>query len=388
MSAMERIAARFGMTFADLWPDALLYAAYGVALLFAVRTVGTIILRALGLSHPNHFHRWPRLPWRLVWMPVLRFKEWRDEVFRMGKRATGGWASAAGMFSLMYRPGKVLLGRAYLWGFSLLQPIGMKCSRHLKLVAKTGAGKTVFMTTVVALWPGSVFLIDPKNQVTQVLRRLSRKTWVVLDPFRLGGIRTACWNWFEEVWAAMEREGPQAAVRMAMKCAASLIITPAGDRTPFFPNSARAFAVSVLLFMLRYFPPERQNLVVFRALINRGLDGQTSDRQEAMDFLLYTMVECDDFGGAIANGAAALKNAGEETRGNVLATLRQQTAWLDLPELVPVLAGRSSFLMPELKTRNDIVVSLIAPVGAIRGELAPFCRLLTNTVCHTFETIP
>lgn len=370
------------------WTVLARFTVYAILLAFAARTAFTVLMRLFGLSHPNHYHRWPRFPWRSLWIPVLRFKEWRDEVFRMGRKATGGFTSAAGMFSLMYSPGKVLLGRAYLWGFGLLQPVGTKVSRHAFMVAMTGVGKTVMLISQVALWRGSVFLIDPKAQVTNALRRVARKTWLVLDPFHLTDAATACWNWFDEVRAVMERNGTDAAVRMAMKCAASLVITPAGDRSPFFPNSARAFALSLLLFIIRYVPPERQNFLTFRALLNRGLDGETSDRGEAMDLLLYAMVECTDFGGAIANGAAALKNAGEETRGNVLATLRQQSSWLDLPELRPILTGKSSFVTSELKTRSDLVVALVAPVGAIRGELAPFCRLLVNGICHSFETTP
>lgn len=360
---------------------------YGVPLAFAARTAATILLRFVGLSHPDHYRRWPRVPWRALWVPVIRFKEWREEVFRMGRKATAGWVGTPAMLSMLYRPGTVLLGRAYGWGAGWLMPVGMKCSRHLFLIAMTGAGKTVFLTTLVGLWRGSVFLIDPKNQVTQILRRLSKKMWQVIDPFRLGGTASAVWNWFDEVHAAMEREGPQAAVRMAIKCGESLVITPPGDRSPFFPNSARGFAVSLLLFILRYCPREKQNLITFRGLLNRGLDGETNDKQEAFEFLLYTMSLCDDFGGVIANGAAALKNAGPETQGNILATLREQSKWLDLPELRPVLTGQSTVLTPDLKTRDDLILSFVAPVGAIREELAPFARLLTNTIAHTFETL-
>lgn len=381
-------AAPFSLTADDLRQMALAALLYGVPLAFAARTAVTVVLRFLGLSHPDHYRRWPRAPWRSLWIPVIRFKEWREEVFRMGRKATAGFVGIPGMLSMLYRPGMVLLGRAYAWGFGWLMPVGMKCSRHLFLIAMTGAGKTVFLTTLVSLWRGSVFLIDPKNQVTQLLRRRSKKKWEVIDPFGLGGAASAVWNWFDEVHAAMEREGPQAAVRITIKGSESLVIPPAGDRSPFFPNSARGFAVSLLLFILRYFPREKQNLITFRGLLNRGLDGETSDKQEAFEFLLFTMSQCDDFGGVIANGAAALRNAGPETQGNVLATLREQTKWLDLPELHPVLTGESTFLSAELKTRDDLVVSFVAPVGAIREELAPFARLLTNTIAHTFETLP
>lgn len=170
----------------DLRQTALVALLYGVPAVFVARTVVTALLRRFGLSHPNHYRLWPRLPWRMFWIPAIRFKEWREEVFRMGRKATAGWVGTLGMLTMMYRPGMVLLGRAYGWGFGWLMPVGQKCSRHLFMVAMTGGGKTVFLTTLVALWRGSVFLIDPKNQVTRLLRRRSTKEWIVIDPFRLG----------------------------------------------------------------------------------------------------------------------------------------------------------------------------------------------------------
>lgn len=386
MSDLERIATELGARAAEMWPQVLLYAGYAAVMLWAARTVVTIVLRALGLSHPDHYHRWPRVPWRLLWFPLIRVGEWR-ELFRMGRKATAGWVRIPAMLTMLYRPGKVLLGRAYGLGFGWLMPVGMKVTRHLFMFAMTGAGKTVFMVTLVSLWRGSVFLIDPKYQITHALRGRSKKRWVVYDPFRLGGVASAVWNIFDEMKAAMAREGPQAAVRWAVKIAESLIVTTPGNRSPFFPNSARAFTVSVILFQLRYLREEQHNLVAFRALINRGLDAHAQSRDEAFEFLLYTMRQCDDFGGAIANGAAAMTNMGKETLGNVLATLREQTKWIDLPEMHQVLMGRSTVLTTELKTRNDRVLSFAAPTSAIREELAPFARLLSNTICHNFETL-
>ena len=53
---------------------------------------------------------------------------------------------------MLYRPGDVLLGSAYLWGSDCCKPVGMKCSRHLFMFAMTGAGKTVSLVTLVSLW--------------------------------------------------------------------------------------------------------------------------------------------------------------------------------------------------------------------------------------------
>jgi len=92
------------------------------------------------------------------------------------------------------------------------------------------------------------------------------------------------------------------------------------------------------------------------------------------------------FDGAIVGAASAMASASGQTGGNVRSTLQEQTKWLDIPAVKNVL--RSTTLpLSELKTRDDVVFSLTAPVLSIREELAPLCRLLTNMTAYTFEAI-
>lgn len=373
-----------GLTFGG--GDVFTWALYAVPLFWLARALITTFFRWLGLSHPAHYRWWPRLPWRSFWIVIMRVKEWR-ELFRMGRKATAGWVGIPAALTMMYRPGQVLLGRMWGFGFGWLQPIGLKATRHLAMFAMTGAGKTTFLVTLVSTWAGSCAIVDPKFQVTQALRRVRGKTWVVLDPYGLGDAPSAIWNVYDEVKAAIERDGWVCCVRWMQKIAESLVITSPGNRSPFFPDAARQFVVSLLLYILLCLPPEQHNLVVFRRLLNRGHDDVASDPDEAFATLLYGMRQCDAFGGAVANGASALENMGNETRGNVLGTAREATKWLDDPRIHRVVGGQSAALCADLKTRDDLVLSLGAPVSAIREELAPFARLLTNTIIHVFETV-
>jgi len=115
--------------------------------------------------------------------------------------------------------------------------------------------------------------------------------------------------------------------------------------------------------------------------------GQEETRDdEAQQLLLRSMQDNPAFDGAIVGAASAMASASGQTGGNVRSTLQEQTKWLDIPAVKNVL--RSTTLpLSELKTRDDVVFSLTAPVLSIREELAPLCRLLTNMTAYTFEAI-
>src|SRR5690606_41552276 len=63
----------------------------GIALLivlFVLRTLIIFITRLFGLYHINHYHYWPRLPWRTAWKIWMVIYEWWQEVFTFGTRST------------------------------------------------------------------------------------------------------------------------------------------------------------------------------------------------------------------------------------------------------------------------------------------------------------
>lgn len=369
------------------------YVGFCLVALFATRTVLILFSRKIGIYHPDYYRLWPRLPWRSLMIIWMFFSVWFERTFVMGKRATGGFASAPQALTLLYEPDKILLGRAFAFGFGLLQPVGIKIDRHSFMYSITGGGKTTALITVLSTWRNSVFVIDPKAQITNALFEHDWRTWYVLDPYGISNAKSASFDAIDCIKKAMERDGDQAAVLWAMRIAQALVITPSGSRTPYFSDTARGFLVGVILHVISYHPDEEHNLPYIRSLLVNGyrvFDPKTGKEEttpgEAQQLLLRAMLNNPAFDGAIAGAAAALANASGETGGNIRSTLLEQTKWLDIPAVRDVLRS-TSLPLSDLKTRNDVVFSLTAPVLSIREELAPLCRLLTNMTAYTFEYI-
>lgn len=369
------------------------YMGFCLVALFATRTVLILFSRKIGIYHPDYYRFWPRLPWRSLMAIWNDIRIWFERAFQMGKRATGGFASALQTLTLLYKPGHILLGRAFAWGFGLLQPVGINVERHLFMYAMTGAGKTTALITILSTWRNSVFVIDPKAQITNALFEHDWRTWSVIDPYGISNAISACFNAFDCIKSAMEREGPHAAVLWAMRIAQAIVITPVGARTPYFYDTARGFIFGVILHVLSTHPDDDHDLPYIRNLLINGYRVYSKETgkeettpEEAQQLLIRAMLNNPAFDGAIAGAAAALANASGETGGNIRSTLLEQTKWLDIPAVRDVLRS-TSLPLSDLKTRKDVVFSLTAPVLSIREELAPLCRLLTNMTAYTFEYV-
>lgn len=351
-----------------------------------------VIMRILGLSHPEHYHALPRLPWRTLFHYIMQFQAWRERVFHFSKRSTGGFAGLLSTLSNLYTPDKVFIGRAYGLGLPLLQPLGVKVTRHIKIFAMTGAGKTTLLITMLCCWGGSAFLIDPKGQITNALASKDKKRkWLVHDAYGITQHKSIHFNVIDILTASLVSGGISAAVLWAHRIAACLIITPEGVKSPYFYDISREFIVGLILFMILKHPPEHQNLPFMRYLIVNGYrlqDPETGREEtqgkEAFILLLDIMFECDEFNGTIAGAAKAVHNAGEETFGNILSTLLEETNWLDIPAIAQTLLY-SDIDLSELKTRDDIVFSLVAPVHGIREEFKQCFRLFINSAAYVFE---
>lgn len=388
-----QIADRLGsLTPENLAIISLFYGGPVAASLVATRSIIIYLGRKAGFSHPDHFHRWPRVPWRIVYRAWLTIKRWYERVFLFGKRSTAGFSGVLATLTLMYRHGLVLGGRLYAFGLGWLQSIGLEVERHLFMYAMTGAGKTSFLISIISLWSNSVFCIDPKAQITDALFEHDWRKWFVLDPYGISKAVSACFNAIDCLKDAMKRDGPETAVLWAMRIAQALIETPVGSRTPYFSNTARGLLVGLILHVITWHDEKDHNLPFIRDLIVKGYqvfddDGNLiSTDKESQDLLLRQMMKNPAFEGAIIGAAAAMMSASGETGGNVRSTLQEKTKWLDIPPVRAIL--RSTTLpLSALKTRKDVVLSLTAPVLSIREELAPLCRLLTNMTAYTFEAV-
>lgn len=369
----------------------LQYGLPAALVLFFGRTVAIIILRAIGLYHPNQYRWWPRLiPWRKPFKAWMNVSMWVERVFLQGKQKTGGFAKELSMLTLMYTPKTLFLGRAYGWGVGLLQPIGVPVSRHIMIFAMSGAGKTTLLCTQVSLWKGSVSIIDPKSQITEVLARNDHREWVIFRPYSPDD--SAQFNIFDTIKEMAELEGNSSVVKWATRVGEALIITDPSSKNKYFTDSARSFLVSLILHVLTFFDESYHHLSFCRELIIHGVrvvddEGNLETTpEEARDLLYKIMLENTVLGDSIPGGASIYASASAETSGNLLSTLQEKTKWLDLPT-VSNMMKKTTKPFSQLKTRDDVVFSFCAPVLSIKEELAPLVRLYTNTTAYVFEAI-
>ncbi len=351
------------------------------------------LLRKIGLYSPALYAAAPSvLPiWRPLYRLKMGFSRWREMLVKFGKYSTAGFATPLATLTLSFDTSKVLLGRVWWAGVGLIHPVGIKIQRHLMAYAMTGAGKTTWLITLLALWRGSACLVDPKGQVTSALRLNDRRQWVVLSPHEPE--RSAQWNPIDDIKAAMAREGIGAAVKWSHRLAEALIVTPANSKSPFFSDTSRGYVVGLILQVLSAHPEEHHNLPFIYELIIHGLrvfneDGSlASSSEEARQILDNRLLHNTAFDGAVAASASAFINASGDTKGSLVATIQEQLKWLAIPSIKQFLLA-TTLPLSAAKTRIDVVFSFVAPVLSLREELKPLFRLCCNFISYTFEAVP
>ncbi|MEP4100830.1 type IV secretory system conjugative DNA transfer family protein, partial [Paraglaciecola sp.] len=359
---------------------------------FVVKALLVSVLRLFGCATPILYTRLSIIPWRPFYRVYMLMGKWREQVFRFGRYSTGGFAGFFATLTLQYTRKKIFIGKVWAWGVGLPQSVGLSVTRHLAIFAMTGAGKTTLLITLLRLWRGSAWLIDPKGQITDALARCDkRREWVVFRPYEPDN--TAQWNPFDDIKFAMAREGKNAAVKWSMRLAQSLVITPEGTKQPFFTTTSKQFFSALVMHIISYHPDEEHNLPFARQLICYFYriyndDGALeSTKEESRNLLYKIMDENPSFGEAIGKAASAFTSAKGDTEASLLSTLQEQTQWLDDPSVAHMLMVTTRPLS-DAKTCGDAVFSLVLPVLSIRQELKPLVRAYTNFTIYTFEAVP
>ncbi len=365
---------------------------------FVVKTVAIWLLRKLGLAAPWTYSRFviPSLPWRgLILRPVMVFGRWKEHVFKIGKTASGGFASIPATLTNGYTNPKsqIPLGLPWIWGFSTYQTIGLDITTHLLCIGQSGGGKSVWLKTLLAVWRNSFFLVDPKGEMTRdILGRKTSHRVVILAPYNQsisGQVNPFCC-----LHMAFLVGGDDAAIKWAYRIAQSFIETPPNSKQPFFTDTSREYLAGLILFVYDVYPEDFRHLGTVRDLITYGMqvfndDGsENTTREEAIALLHKMMMESTAFGGnAIAGAAGPFITAGKETLGNLRSTLQGRTKVLDLPGVRYMLSSTTCPIR-ELKTHDDYGLVINAGITSIRQELQDVVRLITNMVFYTFEDEP
>lgn len=362
------------------------------ACLFVFKNLLLPVLRVFGVSTPTLYSKFPTLPWRPVFRVWMRFSRWKEHVFKLGKHSSGGFASVLSTLTNTYHPkSDVPLGLPWAWGMRLFQTIGLTIETHMMVVAQSGAGKSVFLKTVISEWQNSLFIIDPKNEhLRDILTRKTTHTVVPLLPY--DPKNTGQLNPFDCLREAFELGGISHAIRLAYRIGQSFIETPPQARSPFFTDTSRGYFVGLILLVESHFPDKDKHLGTVRDLIIHGLPshdehGVPDTPEVAFATLHELMMLSKAFGGAIAGAAAPYINAPDDTIGNLQATLQERTKVLDIPSVRYMLSATTRPLR-ELKTHKDFILTLGTTVSSIRLELQDLMRLITNLVVDTFENEP
>lgn len=358
---------------------------------FVFKTILIFILRQFGCSTPELYSKFPTLPWRSVYRVKMNIARWYEHVFKFGKQQTGGFASVLSVLTNRFSKGKIFIGRPWFCGFGLYQSIGIKLTKHMLIVAGTGSGKTSTIIASLANWKGSAFVLDPTSIITNTLAKNDKKRqWLELSPYEPE--TTAQINPFDDVKAAIVREGPDAAIKWSYRIGESFIKTEPNLKQPFFTDASRGFFVGAFLHILSAHPEEEHNLGTLRHLIIHGYkvfddDGKLlSTPEESRQFLYRAMLNNPAYGGAIAGAAAPFINSSPETKGNLEATLQEKTKILDIPAVRHFFA-KTTRPLSDLKTKDDAGFVLNIPLFSLRQELNGVAMLVQNLVFYTFESV-
>jgi type IV secretion system protein VirD4 len=274
--------------------------------------------------------------------------------------------------------GKVFLGE--LNGRHL---VGVKDNRHMMTIAGSRAGKGV-STIIPNLieYPGSILVIDPKGENAQVTanrrgmgshyakRGLGQDVFV-LDPFRVSGHKTSCFNPLEMIDPESET-----AVDDAALIAEAMIIQAEGEGR-HWTASARNFLRGLILFIRTDKDPASQNLMLMRQhlLLDKiSFNDLLADMKNASGW-----PKCDH----VIRGAANSLDAKEDKeRAGVLSAAIEQTEFLDSEPLCRTLL-RSDFSLRDLKRRpTTVYLCLPARFMSIHSR---WLRIVVNLAVAAME---
>jgi hypothetical protein len=364
------------------------------ACLFVFKNLLIAVLRMFGLASPSLYRKFIVFPWRPVFTLWLRFCRFREHLFRIGKHSTGGYAGVLATLTNRYNPKTdIPLGLPWMAGLPCYQMIGHTIETHMMVIAQSGAGKSVFLKTVIAQWiqHNSLFVIDPKSEHRRdILSCKSTHTLVSLRPYDMESGQV---NPFDCLREAFHEQGESAAIKYAYRIGQSFIESNPNTKQPFFTETSRGYFVGLILLVESHFPLKDRHLGTVRDLIVHGLPTTDefgvpdNDPELAFASLYEMMMGSSAFGGAIAGAAAPFINAKNETKGSLQATIQERTKVLDIPTVRHMLNGTTRSLR-DLKRCRNYALTYEASVSSIRNELQDVTRLITNMVIFSFEDEP
>lgn len=363
-----------------------------IALNFVVRTFVFSTLKFFGAYDPRWGLKWPRIPWRWVWLYLwIRFGEWVEENFKSGK-ATGGLAGPVTQIALTYKPGQSLIGHTRLpFGFRHYSLVGENSERHKVFVASARSGKSLQLQTELALMPDDAraLIIDPKGDHTRDILLKAEENGhdlCVLDPLRITGRRDRICL-LQQIRFVNERLGEDRTTMMCDRIASHYFPHNPQAKNPFFDDTSREGWARMMRFVLHKYP--NGTMLDVRRLFARGYhEDAPNDPELAFEMLWEEMLDCDVDDGYVSSFAADIISMDERTRANVLSTIRSKTAFLDHQQVKDVSSGNDVNLCDLKNPDSNLIISIPVTVGDMKTTLRPWVSAVISLSLAIMEWIP
>jgi type IV secretory pathway TraG/TraD family ATPase VirD4 len=225
------------------------------------------------------------------------------------------------------------------------------------------------------------------------VRGLDQKTRV-FDPLGISGLSGCRYNPLYEIG---QEPCADDALRLLMKMAEGMLRTPdgGGGENSWVTSGGRQVAYGLGAYLLCAYPPEMQNLVTLRRLLQEGeialaaamAAGDKGKRGTTpFDALLTRMKDVKNtVGGSFAAVSAAeganIEKMGDRQLGAIFSALVEATAWLDLPKFQHAVTG-CDFLLRDFMTQR-ISVFVCLPLNELVGFAGGIMRIFLSMFLQT-----
>ena len=318
---------------------------------------------------------------------------------------TASWTHPADVVAQHhYTNGALWLGRSPT---DEATPIGFGDDRHVLLASGNRGGKgTTFIVNNLALWPGSVVVVDPKgeNATLTATRRGPGSQYCtgmcqqvhVLDPFKTAKVPSSLRSRFNPL-DAIDPTHPEAVDRAAMIAAAMMVMSEGEGRS--WDENARTMLRGLILHVKTAEQFEgKRNLLTVRRLLMHG-DQETVDLLKAAGetdiasshALLWEGLRSNRaFRGIIAGIGATFGDmyaTSPKQYWGVLESAQRNTEFLD-SEGVQECVSASNFSLADLKTDPKGMSVYLSLPDRYASTHSRWLRMMVDLTISEMEATP
>lgn len=322
--------------------------------------------------------------------------------------ATAAWMLPAETAARhVYETGDLWLGRN---ADEERTPIGRDDDSHVLLCAKTRSGKgRGLITNNLLLWPGSVFVNDPKGENASVTaarrgqgsahaREYLDQKVCVLDSHGTADVDDSYRAYYNPL-AEITPDDPDAETKAALIAEGCVSSHQKNDVT--WDNKAKTYIKMLALHIVsdRLIPDDQRDLITLRRFIVAGdqlavayerehADPETlkANPPDGFTMLLEAMMENRAFGGVIADQAVSLMESFRSQPkmwNSIRTSAEEHTDWIDDRRMREVLRpGRykTTFKAKKLQSRKGGLSVYVCLPSSHKETFAAWPRILVNMI--------